>query len=381
MKKILMFVFIYTIINQIFENDLFSQSFECMDCSYDSLQLTIMPNPKFKLDNIQYSVQLSINPCPVSGIKEISIDYIFVNDKDVNSPTADIIDRAMRKALGLSSEFFQIDNSIPYTVKVSRKSCWQKVISLGGGLMLRPCANSDCCSMEFIVHKDNNGVVILDNLGTQSTNNNTCFKYPDYNNIPTTCVKICSSPNSSYVEGSPVDIEVINECPENCYWTLQGNEIVTGKFLGTTNEQPLILKTNNEEQMRINGARNEQGQIETAPGSIVIKKSLKIEDNLIVENKICTKEVIVQTDPCTWPDYVFDNVYSLLPLNKLEQIIKDNKSLPGIPNAQEMNKSGHNIGELQIELLKKIEELTLYVIELDKQNQKLKKEIESLKSK
>jgi hypothetical protein len=72
------------------------------------------------------------------------------------------------------------------------------------------------------------------------------------------------------------------------------------------------------------------------------------------------------------PDYVFDKKYSLLDLNKVEEYIQSNGHLPEIPSAKEMQKSGIELTEFNMMLLKKIEELTLYTIEM-------KKELEALK--
>jgi hypothetical protein len=56
-----------------------------------------------------------------------------------------------------------------------------------------------------------------------------------------------------------------------------------------------------------------------------------------------------------------------------------NKHLPDIPSAEEMEEQGLDLGDMQIKLLQKIEELTLYVIELKKENEVMKGEIEKLK--
>lgn len=67
-----------------------------------------------------------------------------------------------------------------------------------------------------------------------------------------------------------------------------------------------------------------------------------------------------------WPDYVFEPGYNLQPLASVENFIKQNKHLPDVPSAAEINENGINIGEQQTVLLKKTEELTLYIIEQDK---------------
>ncbi|RPE08251.1 hypothetical protein EGT74_14400 [Chitinophaga lutea] len=75
----------------------------------------------------------------------------------------------------------------------------------------------------------------------------------------------------------------------------------------------------------------------------------------------------------TWPDYVFEPGYQLPSLHELERFIKTNKHLPEVPSAAAVAKDGIDLGENQATLLKKIEELTLYVIELKKEVEELKK--------
>lgn len=74
-----------------------------------------------------------------------------------------------------------------------------------------------------------------------------------------------------------------------------------------------------------------------------------------------------------WPDYVFSAGYSLRPLAEVERFIKENGHLPEVPSATEVAKNGLDVGTAHAILLKKVEELTLYVIELQKQVEMLKK--------
>jgi hypothetical protein len=91
---------------------------------------------------------------------------------------------------------------------------------------------------------------------------------------------------------------------------------------------------------------------------------------LSVNGDIRTKEVVVETG---WADYVFDKKYKLIPLAEVEDYIRQNKHLPGIPSAKEVNEKGLHVGDIQKKMMEKIEELTLYIIEL-------KKEVSALKS-
>jgi len=66
-------------------------------------------------------------------------------------------------------------------------------------------------------------------------------------------------------------------------------------------------------------------------------------------------------------------------IDEVDSFIKANKHLPDIPSANEMQQNGLDLGEMQIKILQKVEELTLYVIELKKENEEMKGEIENLK--
>lgn len=107
---------------------------------------------------------------------------------------------------------------------------------------------------------------------------------------------------------------------------------------------------------------------------------------LAVNGTIGAKEVMVENTSTTWPDYVFEENYEVKDLEEVESYIKTEKHLPEVPSAQEISQNGHSLGEMDAILLRKIEELTLYLIEQNKklENQEdliieLKNEIKELK--
>lgn len=73
-----------------------------------------------------------------------------------------------------------------------------------------------------------------------------------------------------------------------------------------------------------------------------------------------------------WPDYVFAPAYQMPTLDSLEKFIKSNSHLPEIPTAEDVKKNGIDLGENQAVLLKKIEELTLFIIEMNKKSEELR---------
>ncbi len=101
---------------------------------------------------------------------------------------------------------------------------------------------------------------------------------------------------------------------------------------------------------------------------------------LSVDGRIMAEEVTVQNSTA-WPDYVFANDYKLLPLDELEASINKNKHLPNIPAASVIEKEGIKLGQMNTKLMEKVEELTLYIIELNKKNDALAKKVEQLEKK
>ncbi|MCL2290028.1 MAG: hypothetical protein FWC34_04895, partial [Bacteroidetes bacterium] len=86
-----------------------------------------------------------------------------------------------------------------------------------------------------------------------------------------------------------------------------------------------------------------------------------------ISGRICAKEVRVAVSggPC-WPDFVFAKDYKLPTLNEVEQFINENQHLPNVPSAAEVEANGIELGEMNAILLRKVEELTLYIIQMEK---------------
>lgn len=94
---------------------------------------------------------------------------------------------------------------------------------------------------------------------------------------------------------------------------------------------------------------------------------------LAVSGKVICEELKVSLTG-NWPDYVFESKYKLPSLAELKKFIEVNKHLPNIPSAKEVEENGISVGDMQKRMMEKIEELTLYVIELQQQVNALKKE-------
>ncbi|MNL21948.1 hypothetical protein D3C87_1432640 [compost metagenome] len=93
------------------------------------------------------------------------------------------------------------------------------------------------------------------------------------------------------------------------------------------------------------------------------------DEKLTVKGKIHTQEVRVDMSGALVPDYVFAEDYKLKSLQEVEEYVKQNKHLPEIPSASEIEKNGLMLAEMNMNLLKKMEEMTLYMIEMKKKNE------------
>ena len=97
---------------------------------------------------------------------------------------------------------------------------------------------------------------------------------------------------------------------------------------------------------------------------------------LDVNGTIRANEILVTSGSA---DFVFAEDYNLRSLSEVQQFIQEHKHLPEIQSAEQMEKNGVSVNELQIQLLQKIEELTLYLIQQEQTIQDLKQQIEQLK--
>jgi len=174
-----------------------------------------------------------------------------------------------------------------------------------------------------------------------------------------------------YANGLEIDFFGNNNVSSDPIYTYGGGP--GSAALINVNAKPLVLGTNNQGKMIIDGAGN-VGIGTTSPDA-----------KLAVSGQVHAQEVKVSV-AVPGPDYVFEKDYPLTSLEEIKNYIDQNKHLPEVPSAKEMEKNGIQLGEMNMLLLKKIEELTLYVIELKKENDEAKNrmkvmqlEIEQLK--
>ena len=130
-----------------------------------------------------------------------------------------------------------------------------------------------------------------------------------------------------------------------------------------------------------NNALSIYGPTSAFPGQFVIgAQSPGDNSKFTINGTVRCEEAKVVLDIAA-PDYVFEPTYELMPLDEVAAYVKTNKHLPEIPSAAEFAANGVKLGEMSFDLLKKVEELTLYLIELKQENEALKARVSELEQK
>ncbi|MDR2085292.1 MAG: hypothetical protein LBP67_09905 [Bacteroidales bacterium] len=114
--------------------------------------------------------------------------------------------------------------------------------------------------------------------------------------------------------------------------------------------------------------------VQKRDGNIYTENFIVWGNGVVSARKIFTEKLEITMNALNnyWYDHVFYSDYNLRSLPELEQFINENKHLPEIPSAEEVMKNGIDVGDMQGKLLLKIEELTLYILDLQKQIDELK---------
>jgi len=209
--------------------------------------------------------------------------------------------------------------------------------------------------------------------------NSGAYVNAEYANIPNTVVKRGAWGQVKFEDvfsdrGDGTGYYYFGPQDNNHYLSWNGTNYVLGSqgIIGTaafSADNSFVHKTGNES---ITGIKTFSDQLSIGTSNVGTHK-------LSVGGSI--HATAIKVDPDSWFDYIFHNTYKLPALADVEKYIQTNKHLPDVPSEAEVKKEGIELGEMSGILLKKIEELTLYMIEKDKQLEKANQRIDELAQK
>ena len=256
-------------------------------------------------------------------------------------------------------------------------------LDINGDVKLRVLDNDDISSNMLVV--DENGIIKKRNV--QNFINNLCQITCKNDNVgvgnTNPYKKLTVNGDVSFANynnsgnGNPGDgmngFEILgnNQIPTRRGISLDPDPNGSVNFYINSNQTPSAFNFKNGKNptstlMSIDGVT---GNVGIGTGS-----SCPLTEKLEVNGKIRVKdEIVIELDGECWGDYVFSPKYNLLTIPELEKYLLENKHLPGVKSASEMGKSGFTVLETNKQMFVKIEELTLYIIQLEKRISELEK--------
>lgn len=150
-------------------------------------------------------------------------------------------------------------------------------------------------------------------------------------------------------------------------------------WLGTRSNHGMYLGTNGQSSLYIDGGNTNNVYIGLTDATVAtIRAELKNKYKLFVNKGILSEDYSI-APKSSWSDFVFDAGYQLKKIDELEAFIVENKHLPDVPSAQTVAEDGYSQHDMNKVLLQKIEELTLYTIQQQKEISALKAELDHMK--
>ncbi len=202
-------------------------------------------------------------------------------------------------------------------------------------------------------------------FGSNAGNSNNGGNYNTYIGYGAACEEIATGSNNVFIgafAGFSTNPDISNQL---VIGNFENNQLISGDFLAST--------------LKLNGKVGIGGTALTYFGNFPITSGAVnnvANYNLFVKGGILTEEIRVSI-ATTWADYVFSKDYKMPSLPELEKQIQVKGHLPNMPSAQEVAANGIELGEMAKMQQEKIEELTLYIIQINKELQELKAKIKN----
>ena len=192
--------------------------------------------------------------------------------------------------------------------------------------------------------------------------------------------RITSSMDGCGAQGEALDFETQtagSTVADTKLTITNSGQILIGKLNSPPNTSTLSLNVNGGNAFEVYDASTSKINFKVNANGATYIGTKRIQSNHLhansfvqIDGKVACTELVV-IDPTKWADFVFDKNYNLKPLSEVEEYYKTHKHLPEIPSEEEVFKNGINTSEMEALLLQKIEELTLYIVDLNKKVEKL----------
>ncbi len=286
---------------------------------------------------ITYNIDLEL----VNGL-----DQIIIYELDANNNTT----RHLRSFFACSESGTLVTNSTTGRVKIEYWGYYGNCGGLYNGFQIR-VEQATCC--DLVTHDH----YILGKLGVGTTTPQEMLHVNGAIRGGGTNGEVILKGNNGTVTIGATDTQTMTFVTDKNKFSFNKPINSRSGIYDTWSSTSMLLKTNGITRMTI---LNDNGNV----GIGVTSPQYKLD----VAGTIRAQEIIVET---TGADFVFAEDYQLRPLSEVKTFIQENKHLPEIKSAQEMQENGVSVSELQTQLLQKIEELTLYILQ---QEEKIKQQ-------
>ncbi|HEX2920402.1 MAG TPA: hypothetical protein VHO50_04470 [Bacteroidales bacterium] len=360
-----------------------------------SFLIAIQISYAISLSQVYNPVSYAYNGTPSYGVK-IKTNLPFINSSQMPTIIFEGYNYGGQSSIGLTLNYYTYDN-IFYAPKLSSWGGWTPTVKLtteegkvvifidergyfqrfnvrvfASGFSELPAWFEGWSIVDEQVYGNNTITVDYQNnfAGVVNLPGNGLWNYDGKVGIgtttPITKLHINNGPNSdaAILATSSEDNKLIfssgSTSPANCetfritqqFYDNRNNGFISFYRGGSVDGGFLTLGTNGTERLRINTV-----------GNVGIGTSDPGVYKLNVSGNIRANEIIVNTSGA---DFVFDPEYNLPDLAEVENFIKENRRLPDVAHASEMQSEGMNVSEMQTKLLQKMEEMTLYIIDQEK---------------
>jgi len=241
-------------------------------------------------------------------------------------------------------------------------------LALGQSVSFEKAVAASITNRVALTDQNNQGLAIGSiyrvKLSVQVTNTRTGAEYLVWYSLPDTIWKI-RLVSSNGVSSNHPQLEVTDNIVRvftNHATNYAVRVFVEGFNTGNGAAIPSMLGSSYQWQRYINNLYYMDGNV--GIGTDTPKEKLSVNGNIRAHQ--------IKVETTNWPDYVFKDDYKLSSLEDTEKFIQVNGHLPQVPKAETVEKEGYSLNEMDKILLKKIEELTLHLIRLDKENKELK---------